>query len=70
MHCQAVMYGPMVPPNTPLLGFKTLSSRAPGFRVSLTVTPPRFHTHSLSLPPRPNLIKCRFGGERPSSAMG
>jgi ribosome biogenesis protein BMS1 len=38
MHCQAVMYGPLVPPGTPLLGFKTLSNRAPGFRVSLTGT--------------------------------
>ena len=36
MHCQAVMYAPLCAPNTPLLGFKTLSSRAPGFRVALT----------------------------------
>ena len=36
MHCQAVLYAPLCSPNTPLLGFKTLSSRAPSFRVSLT----------------------------------
>jgi ribosome biogenesis protein BMS1 len=36
MHCQAVFYAPLCPPNTPLLGFKTMSSRSPFFRVSLT----------------------------------
>ena len=35
MHCSAVFYGPLCPPNTPIIAFKTLSSRAKGFRVCL-----------------------------------
>jgi len=36
MHCQAVFHAPLCPPNTPLIGFKTLGSGCPHFRVSLT----------------------------------
>ena len=35
MHCSAVFYGPMCPPNTPLIAFKTLSNKHKGFRACL-----------------------------------
>jgi ribosome biogenesis protein BMS1 len=38
MHCFATFYGPLCPPNSGLLALQTLSSRASGFRVSLTGT--------------------------------
>lgn len=36
MHCQAVVYGPLVPPNTAFAAFKTLGSDTTGFRVAAT----------------------------------
>ena len=36
MHCYATFYGPVSTPNTGLCAFNTLSSEAPGFRVSAT----------------------------------
>lgn len=36
MHCQAVVYGPLVPPNTAFVAFKTLKADTTGFRVAAT----------------------------------
>jgi len=38
MHCQATMYGPVTPPNTGFIAFKTLSNMTAGFRVAATGT--------------------------------
>jgi ribosome biogenesis protein BMS1 len=36
MHCNATIYGPVCPPNTGIIAFKSLSSAALGFRVCAT----------------------------------
>ena len=36
MHCQAIFYGPQVPPNTGILAIQRLSGNIPGFRISAT----------------------------------
>jgi len=36
MHCQAMFYGPITPPNTGFIAFQTLSNQVPTFRVSAT----------------------------------
>eukprot|EP01114_Cavostelium_apophysatum_P003355 TRINITY_DN1318_c0_g1_i1.p1 TRINITY_DN1318_c0_g1~~TRINITY_DN1318_c0_g1_i1.p1 ORF type:complete len:1166 (+),score=365.62 TRINITY_DN1318_c0_g1_i1:69-3566(+) len=36
MHCIATFYGPITPPNTGVVAFKSLSTSFPGFRVSAT----------------------------------
>ena len=36
MHCNAMFYGPLVPPNTGILAFQTLTSKTADFRISLT----------------------------------
>lgn len=38
MHCTATFYGPLVPPNTGILGYQKVSGEHAGFRVSLTGT--------------------------------
>jgi ribosome biogenesis protein BMS1 len=38
MHCNCVFYGPMVPPNSGVLGFLSSSEKAVGFRIGLTGT--------------------------------
>lgn len=38
MHCQATMYGPVTPPNTGFIAFKTLDNLTTGFRVAATGT--------------------------------
>ena len=38
MHCQAVFYGPAVPPNTGLLAIQKITSNTPEFRIAATGT--------------------------------
>lgn len=36
MHCHAIFYGPLVPPNTGVLAFQSMADNHMGFRISLT----------------------------------
>ena len=38
MHCIAYFYGPLIPPNTPILAFQKANSKLNEFRISLTGT--------------------------------
>eukprot|EP01035_Chromulina_nebulosa_P018303 gene18303-23988_t len=38
MHCICYFYGPLVPPNTPLLGYQYSTSKTANFRISMTGT--------------------------------
>lgn len=50
MHCIATFWGPLVPPNTPMLAYQKASPTAHGFRVSLTGT-------ALELKATPTVVK-------------
>jgi ribosome biogenesis protein BMS1 len=50
MHCIAYFYGPLVPPNTPLMGFQKASSTTLSFRIALTGT-------ALEMTSTPSIVK-------------